>query len=664
MKALSDAGVPVAIAGKVSILDRPETRLIAHILVWWAGGSWRPGEAEEQVNEELLISEICEVTGKSRDAAWDAVCVLKDLGERLRKNGVRDIIETYMAVLSILGLPSAKDQVRQEKSLGAMSSLLVSFENSVKRSVPEGVLKWGSLPPTIPGAAEESSEDEVISGVRDEATKIPDTSGTSLKFQRGEVYLLGLRGFLERFSSEAVEISSEGVEVLPNAVNILTIHQSKGLEFPVVFVPCLVEGRFPSSRTGRKRKWYLPESMTWSSSPEPDRLDTKDPGQDETRECAGQTGGARNSGGQPFAGGRNGGCPRQRVLDIDRYEGRMADERRLFYVAVTRARDLLILSTFRDYGKDERGAKPAPVSRFLNDVASNPLLARELKKLGQGVAPRGRRSANRGTLTVDCGQLLVYSECPRRYYLRYECGFAPPIASALGFGKLAHHVVTEAVRRAWAGTPITPDEIARILRDRFYLPFASSDQKTIMFQALLRRLRAYAESRGKDLARAIEVELPFEVPVDGFRVRGRIDLVLAAVGSDVPSDGSLRAQLSPPSTCAHSGATAEATAVEIVDLKTSENRPPLPRHKNQLRLYGKALGLLGKNPVRLTIHDLDSEDGHVIEVEPNDTEFGEFEAEMARWLWGIRNSRFEPVFGPACKACDYAGLCSGSWRDD
>jgi len=173
----------------------------------------------------------------------------------------------------------------------------------------------------------------------------------------------------------------------------------------------------------------------------------------------------------------------------------MADERRLFYVAVTRARDFLILSTFRDYGKVEKGAKPAPLSRFLNDVASNPLLARELKKLGQGVAPRGRRSANRGTLTVDCGQLLVYSECPRRYYLRYECGFAPPIASALGFGKLAHHVVTEAVRRAWAGTPITPDEIARILRDRFYLPFASSDQKTIMFQALLRRLRAYAESR-------------------------------------------------------------------------------------------------------------------------------------------------------------------------
>ncbi len=104
-------------------------------------------------------------------------------------------------------------------------------------------------------------------------------------------------------SSGECELYDVGVQVLPNVVNILTVHQSKGLEFPVVFVPCLVEGRFPSSRTGRKRKWYLPESMTWSSSPEPDRLDTKDPGQDETRECAGQTGGARNSGGSAFRRG-------------------------------------------------------------------------------------------------------------------------------------------------------------------------------------------------------------------------------------------------------------------------------------------------------------------------------------------------------------------------
>lgn len=51
--------------------------------------------------------------------------------------------------------------------------------------------------------------------------------------------------------------------------------------------------------------------------------------------------------------------------------------------------------------------------------------------------------------------------------------------------------------------------------------------------------------------------------------------------------------------------------------------------------------------------------GQAIEVQPDDAEFGEFEAEMDRWLWGIRNSRFDPTPGPACKDCDYRPLCKG-----
>ncbi|HHY35478.1 MAG TPA: UvrD-helicase domain-containing protein [Firmicutes bacterium] len=672
MKALSDAGVPAAIAGKVSLLDHPETRLVAHVFVWWAGGSWRPDETEERVTEELLIDEITEVTGKSREAALKTLSALREVGERVRRDGVRDLIETYMSVLKILGLPTAEERTSQQKSLGAMSSLLVSFENSVKRGMPEGILRSPSLL-RIPGAEQERHEDEMISRVEGEGSQAPDISGTSPGFQRGEVYLWWLRGFLERFSSEAVEVSSEGVERLPDAVNILTIHQSKGLEFPVVFVPCLVNGRFPSSRMGQEKKWYLPESIPGSLSRTCDGVIQANPAHDASRESASQTSSASET---PESGpdeGRGVRRAEEQLFDKRRYEGRMSDERRLFYVAATRARDLLILSTFRDYGGGAgTRAKPAAPSPFLEDVRTNPDLRKEVRQYGQGVV-RGRRASSQSkTLMVDCGQLLVYSECPRKYYLRYECGFAPCLAPALGFGKLAHHVVTEAARRAQAGVPVTPEEVAEILHERFYLPFASSEQKDIMFQALLRTLRAYAEKHGEDLKRVTDVEFPFEVPVDGSRVRGRIDLVLSVAPGDVSRNACLlnpdrsAGLLNPdlinggppdgrpsPSTCGES----RTTPVEVVDLKTSENRPPLPQHKNQLRLYGKALSLLGREAVRLTIHDLDSDDGQAIQVEPDDAEFGEFEAQMDRWLWGIKNSKFDPTPGPACKDCDYKSLC-------
>ena len=51
------------------------------------------------------------------------------------------------------------------------------------------------------------------------------------------------RGAYEDFEGE------ENVEL--DAVDLTTIHQAKGLEWPIVFVPALTSRRFPSSRTGQ-----------------------------------------------------------------------------------------------------------------------------------------------------------------------------------------------------------------------------------------------------------------------------------------------------------------------------------------------------------------------------------------------------------------------------
>jgi len=609
-RALREAGIPATIAGRVSLLDRPEMRLVARVFVLWAGGTWRPNEVEEWVRPEDLVDEIVSVAGRSREEASAAVLRIREMGRELAARGVADLVRTYMEVLSVLGLPcgSGADRARQERALGSMSALLVDFEHSMKRAAPPSGsgLEW--LNGTGLDAEAEVAEERAVAEAHEAGTAgtgevvareapapggaeggLPERGpGWGLasfggRLVPGEVFLARLKVFLERFASQAVEETAEGAEPDAGAVNIMTVHQAKGLEFPVVFAPCLVDGRFPSSRTGERKRWYIPDD--------------------------------------PAAAG---------LFDRERYEGRLADERRLFYVALTRAKELLVLSSFAEH----RGRKAHP-SQFLRELLSGETMKGEFRRIGEvrPVAVASARSQEDG-LVVDCGQLLVYSECPRKYYLRYVCGFAPPIAPALGFGKVAHHVVCEVARRARLSALAlpSPSDAAAILQECFYLPFASRAQREAMLDALNRRLANYVRRHGADLVRTLDVERRFEIPLDGARLRGRIDLLLRAAGPD-PS------------------------AVEIVDIKTAENRPPLPQHQNQLRLYAQAARTLGLNPVSLVIHDLDSEDGAAIPVEENPSELARFQEDMCRWVHGIRSGGFSPLGGTSCRTCDYRGLC-------
>jgi DNA helicase II / ATP-dependent DNA helicase PcrA len=78
----------------------------------------------------------------------------------------------------------------------------------------------------------------------------------------------------------------------PDAVRIMTVHQAKGMQWPVVFIPALLKNRFPSKKQGGRNAWHL--------------------------------------------------IPRAAVKGQARYEGTLEDERRLFYVAMTRSRNSCI----------------------------------------------------------------------------------------------------------------------------------------------------------------------------------------------------------------------------------------------------------------------------------------------------------------------------------
>jgi len=554
---LRSHGIPAAVVGKTSLLAHPEMALLARIFVFWGGGTWYPGPGPvpESVSRGDLAAQIANLTGADPEPALK---LIDRLGEQIQLEGVPDSIPIFNELLAGLGLPGVGDE-RQALGTGRMSALLADFDHAVRRAAPEALYE-ASGP-----EADEAAEDAELSE--------PESSAGGqrvLGSRRGDVYLVRLRAYLEHFATRAAEETPDTDPAAADGVQIMTIHQAKGLEFPVVFLPSLVEGRMPSARTGWPQQWYVPDHL----------------------------------------------------FNRERYEGREADEARLFYVALTRARELLILSWFD--GHEMRRARPSRfLTRYLGDALGPALPA------GAAAPSAGRRLAEDPPLDVDFSSLVSYGLCGYRYWLRQLCGFQAPIAPELGFGRILHHVIAELARAAPDVGPPDYHAVIATLDQAWYLPFAGPIPAANLRASATRRLLSYARVYGSELTRIVMPETRFEMPIDGSRVRGRIDLLLHATP----------------------GASRQ---VEIVDFKTSANRPPAEIYQDQLRLYAEAMARSGYEPVRLTIHDL--ERGERIEVPADPGAQAAFRERLAEWTHGIRSRAFEPNTA-ACHACDFLAFC-------
>jgi ATP-dependent DNA helicase UvrD/PcrA len=553
---LRDRGIPAAVVGKTSLLAHPEMALLARIFVYWAGGSWYPGPGPvpESVSRDDLAAAIANLTGAD---PGPALKLIDRLGEQVQDEGVSDSIPIFNELIAGLGLPGVGDE-RQALGAGRMSALLADFDHAVRRAAPAALYEADGA------EADEAAEDASLSepGAGD-ASRV-------LGSRRGDVYLVRLRAYLEHFAARAAEETQDTDPAAADAVQIMTVHQAKGLEFPVVFLPSLVEGRMPSARTGRPQQWYVPDHM----------------------------------------------------FNRERYEGREADEARLFYVALTRARELLVLSWFEAHSVQR--ARPSRfLTRYLGDGLGSALSA------GGAAPPAGRRRAEDPPLDVDFSGLVSYGLCGYQYWLRQLCGFQAPIAPELGFGRVLHHVIAELARAAPTAGPPDYHAVIAALDQAWYLPFAGPIPAAKLRDSATRRLLSYARVYGSELTRIVMPEARFEVPIDGSRVRGRIDLLLRAAP----------------------GASRE---VEIVDFKTSANGPSAEVYQDQLRLYAEAMARSGYEPVRLTIHDL--ERGERIEVPADAAAQAAFRERLAEWTHGIRSRVFEPNAG-ACHTCDFVAFC-------
>lgn len=375
---------------------------------------------------------------------------------------------------------------------------------------------------------------------------------------------------------------SEGMRdapyAVPDAVQMMTVHQAKGREWPAVFIPALLRNRFPS-RNMPSAIWQL--------------------------------------------------LPRDAFGDSARYDGSEDDERRLFYVAMTRSQKILHM-TYAPIGSNRLYRRK---SIFWDEVIES----KWVKRKGQNYASRPHRLPSPRASVADVefsfSDLKYMFDCPYQFKLRVLCGFNAPIQRALGYGKSLHDALAEVHYRAMRGDFVDEAQVPELVGRHLRTPYAFGDMLDTLETAAHRDIRNYILDNRDTFDQIEFAEKTVEVYLDdGVSVKGRIDLVRRL----------------------------DTDETKIVDLKSSERSQDEDVSEHQLHTY--ALGyeeLTGRSADYVEIYELRERKP---KRRPVDDEFTEDVKERTvAAAEALRKMQFEPTPSRSrCRNCDFARLCSRS----
>ena len=405
--------------------------------------------------------------------------------------------------------------------------------------------------------------------VRRRARPDVDAPGEQVGGQdRGDWYYRNLATHIVNYAQGAYEGFDGEADYDLDAVDLTTVHRAKGLEWPAVLISSVTASRFPTTRTGERQEWLVPRSM--------------------------------------FAAGR--------------YEGSDADERRLFYVAMTRARDWLSVS--RHTRVTTRAVAPSPYWSETDGVRAEPAEI-VLPPLEPAEGPDA-------IIEITYSELATFLDCAHAYRLRDIVGFKPRLAPELGYGKAVHHVLrTVAEHTRASGRVPSPEEIGRILDGDFFLPTANKPAHRNLKEAARRLIDEYARDHEADLHRVWETERPFELHLGQVTVTGRADVILDQEGG-VP------------------------TGLAILDYKTSARRRDAVADL-QLQVYSDAGRREGLDVRGAYVHDLKVGSRTAIDV--GQAALGRAEEVVLAAGERLRARDFSPSPGVRCRSCEVRTVC-------
>lgn len=393
-----------------------------------------------------------------------------------------------------------------------------------------------------------------------------------------------------------------------NAVNILTIHSSKGLEFPVVFVVNLVTLRFPSR--DRKEQIPVPQDLIKEELPEGDE--------------------------------------------------NLQEERRLFYVAMTRARDKLFLTAASYYGDGKRERKVSPfVFEALGETYVNGILKKQkqenaaqqlsllevLKPVVEEkeekeihVAKNGQSSFIEPITSVSYSQLQTFTICPLHFKLRYLMKLPSAPSAALSFGTTMHALLRVIYQMDFHKESFSDERIEKLVNEYWiHDGYESKAHEIDAKKGAKKLLVEFITQHKEEKERPAETEMSFKFLLENVRVTGRFDRVDSLASNKI----------------------------EIIDYKTGQNIPDEKKLKNDLQLTIYALAatqinspLFNKQPEDILLTLFYVEKNIKLTTTRTKEELEAAKALILEKVKEIQTSDFRCSGGRLCQDCEYKMLCS------
>lgn len=394
-----------------------------------------------------------------------------------------------------------------------------------------------------------------------------------------------------------------------DAVQLMTVHAAKGLEFSHVFVLRVNRGKFP--------QWERPRVFEF-----PARLMKE-------------------------------GMPEQHF--------HTQEERRLFYVALTRAEERLTITSIREpKGKvppfvEDMLMDPAVRKRDIRQTAPKLAVVEEAGARTEGAREREQESlfsprtgssrvfsriAEWGEtfhptaaepLELHPSAVQSYRSCPQRYLFSSLWSLQEGPRATLTFGRVMHGTIRRMMAEFRKGHRLPFEEVERIYEMEWSdKGFEDEYQESEYKKDGREQLRALHQQVAKETPEILELEKTFQLPIENNIVlKGRIDEINSLGGKDV----------------------------EVVDYKTGKPQKATEARKDlQLSVYAIATKeILELNPVRLVFHYL--QDNERLETTRDGKQLAETLNIVQEVAADIRAANFPPKVTFACRACAYRPIC-------
>lgn len=372
-----------------------------------------------------------------------------------------------------------------------------------------------------------------------------------------------------------------------DAVNIITIHSAKGLEFKIVFLVNLVSQRFPSVE--KREQIPIPDAVI------------------------------------------------KEVLPVGDYH--LQEERRLFYVGMTRARDKLFLTAANFYGEGKREKKLSPFifEALGKDFNSQPSTVNPQLSLLDWQKSPASTTMNRQPLAVNYlsySQIQTFLDCPLHYKARYILKIPTSPTASLSFGNTVHLTMKDFY------TDPGKDIFELYKRNWIREGYMSKTQEKEFFAKGEKFLEHYLKTEYVPERRPVLLEGMFTAPVIFnkrlIKIGGKIDRV------DVLPDGT----------------------IEIIDYKTGANHMDEKEAGKSLQLSFYALAATRikeppfmRNPEEVKLSLYYFEQQSKVTTTRTTEQLQEAMEEIFKIADEISHSDFKCSRSMLCKSCEFKMLC-------